>query len=86
MKNPERIIFVPLGDKRHENLERAASYEAWKLSREILERENSREFRLSIISLQKHPKVNPIYYLRKGIAFLGGYLIKIEEIKIPRKT
>ena len=86
MKNPERIIYVPLGDKAHENLGRAASYEAWKLSRDILEKENSREFRVSIISLQKHPRVNPIYYLEKGITIMGGYLVKIEKIKSHQKT
>lgn len=84
MKNPERIIYVPLGDKIHENLKTAASYEAWKLSRDILEREGSREFRVSILSLQKHPRVNLIYYLEKGITTMGGYLVKIEKMKNPQ--
>jgi len=86
MKSAERIIYVPLGDKTHEDLERAASSEAWKLSRDILERENLKEFKISILSLQKHPRVNLIYYLKKGITAMGGYLVKIEKMKSPQRT
>lgn len=84
MKNPERIIFVPLGDKANPDLERSGSYEAWKLSRDLLGEE--KDVMVSTESLQKHPKVNLIYNLKKGITSLGGYLVKIQEIKIPRRT
>lgn len=82
MKNPERIIFVPLGDKAHGNLERAASYEAWKLSQDIHGEEESkgRMVAVSVESLQKHPRVNPFYYLKKGMTTMGGYLVKVKEL------
>lgn len=84
MKSPERIIYVSLGDKTHDDLEGAASQEAWKLSRDILEKENN----VSVFreSLQRLPRVNLIYYLKKGITAMGGCLVKVEEIKIPRRT
>lgn len=86
MGTPERIIYVPLGDKAHENLERAASYETWKLKEEIVAKEEAegRVVEAGIVSLQKHPKVNRLYYLKRGIASLGGYLIKIREIKTEK--
>jgi len=86
MKTPERIIYVPLGDKAHENLERAASYETWKLKEEIVAKEEAegKVVEAGIVSLQKHPQVNPIYYFEKGITSLGGYLIKIKERKTEK--
>jgi len=81
MANPERVIFVPLGDKTHENLQEAAQYEAWKLSREIQEEENlkGRKVTAGVFSLQRLPRVNPFHYLRKGISAMDGYLVEIEE-------
>ncbi|KPJ70270.1 hypothetical protein AMJ51_02385 [Microgenomates bacterium DG_75] len=87
MINPERKIFVPLGDKTHEKLERAASYEAWDLVQGIIREEESKG-RIVIggtESLQKLPWVNPISHLKKGIIALGGYLVTIKEREKPRK-
>lgn len=88
MRNPERIIFVPLGDKNRPDLEQAAFDEAWELNHEVIEKEYSKGRIVigGIESLQRLSFINPIYYLKKGITSLGGYLIKVEEIKIPRKT
>jgi len=88
MKTPERIIFVPLGDKTHENLDASASYEARVLIDEITreEDEKGRWVKGIKVSLQKHPRANLIHHLKKGITSLGGYLVKIEEVKIPRRT
>lgn len=85
MKSPERIIYVPLGDRTHE---RAAFCEACKLTREIVEEEFSKGRFVSATaeSLQQHPKVSKFYYLRKPIQAMGGYLVKIEKMKTPRRT
>ena len=87
MINPERKIYVPLGDKNRPDLEKAAFDEAWNLNREIIDNECS-EGRIVVgivESLQKLPFINPIYYLKKGIIAMGGYLISIEERKMPQK-
>jgi len=86
MRSPERIIFVPLGDKRHGDWEEAASKEAWRLNREIIEEEylKGRIVSVQVESLRRHPKVNPFYYLKRGITSMGGYLVKIEKMKSPQ--
>ncbi len=57
------------------------------VSHEILEEEYSKRRILvsSIESLQQLPFINLIYYLKKGIIAVGGYLVTIEERKKPRK-
>ena len=87
MANPERKIFVPLGDKNRPDLEKAAFDETWELNREIIEEEYSQGRIVvgGIESLQKLPFINPIYYLKKGITAMGGYLVTIKERKLPRK-
>lgn len=88
MKSPERIIYVPLGDKNRPDLEQAAFDEAWELNHEVIEKEYSKGRTVigRIESLQRLSFINPIYYLKKGITSLGGCLVKIEEVKIPRRT
>lgn len=88
MRNLERIIFIPLGDKTHENLEMAACYEAWKLTREIREEEDSkgRKVVAGVESLQKLPGVNPFFYLKKRITAMGGYLVEVKEVEVPQLT
>lgn len=85
MRNPERVIYIPLGDRTHE---RAASCEACKLTREIVEEEflKGRFVSATAESLQQHPKVSKFYYLRKPVQAMGGFLVKVEKVKIPRKT
>jgi len=87
MANPERKIYVPLGDKNRPDLEKAAYDEAWNLNHEIIESEDAKgRIVVGIVeSLHRLPFINPIYYFKKGIIAMGGCLISIEERKMPRK-
>ncbi|MCJ7792826.1 MAG: hypothetical protein MUP45_02515 [Candidatus Marinimicrobia bacterium] len=87
MVNPERKIYVPLGDKNRPDLEKAAFDEAWNLNHEIIENEYlaGRIVVGRVESLHRLPFINLIYYFKKGIITMGGYLISIEERKMPRK-
>ena len=79
----ERAILVPLGDTSNSDVEGVAFSEARDLSYRILGEEDARERKVAttIVSLQKHPRVNPFYYLKQlGVTAIGGFLVKSEPV------
>ena len=87
MTNPERKIFIPLGDKYRSDLEEAAFDEAWRISHEIMEEEYSKGKITASgrVPLKILDSFDPTHCRQKGIIAMGGYFVTIEERKMPRK-